>query len=252
MALKYKQDVDLDFLGELASEDLEPLVRVLTEDRDGDPRWLEKLTGEDRYIEHYPDHHKYWDLIAAEFIRCGSHTLGSRKTYREILCDVCDKQKVNHNRSAPIELIEEYLLRHNVTVSVPDFVQNMTDEDLRRLVEEFDLRVPRGAPATAVAAALQTLIATGGFPIYKVAVISLFWTAKALGLVLPFAAYTALTRTMSIFAGPAGWIATGALTVYQAGGPAYRVVVPATVVIAALRAKHKHEQDHPTEMDEVG
>ena len=247
MALEYKQDVDLDFLGELASEDLEPLVRVLTEDRDGDPRWLEKLTGEDRYIES-PHHHEYWDLIAAEFIRCGSHTLGSRKTYREILCNVCDKQKVNYNRSAPIELIEESLLLRALTARV----QDMTDEERGKLVEELHLQVPRGATATAVVAALQTLIATGGFQPYKIAVILLFSMAKALGLVLPFAAYTALTRTMSIFAGPPGWIATGLLTAYQVGGPAYRVVGPATQVIACLRAKHKHEQDHPTGMDEVG
>ena len=247
MGLEYKQDVDLEFLGELSSEDLELLVRVLTKGKDGDvPRLTEELTSEHRYIRHSPDHHEYWDLVAAEFVEFGSHTFGPRKSYREILCNVCDKQKVNYNRTAPIELIEEGLLARVLT----ERVRKMTEDELRSLVKELDLQVPRGAMTSpAVVAALQALIRAGGFPVYKIAVILLYSMATALGLVLPFAAYTALTRTMSIFAGPVGWIATGLLTAWQAGGPAYRVVGPATILIACLRAKHNHEHD-PSAADE--
>lgn len=239
MALEYEQDVDLEFLGELSNEDLEALVRVLIKDRDGDPRLTEELTDEARYVALSPDHHAYWDLIAAEFVEFGSHTFGSRKSYREILCNVCDKLKVNYNHSAPIELIEEGLLWRMLTARIED----MTDEELRSLVEELRLPVPAGATATAVAAALQTLIRTGGFQLYKIAVILLFTIAKAFGLVLPFVVYTTLTRTMGIFAGPVGWIGTGLLTAVQLAGPAYRVAVPATITIACLRAKHRHERD---------
>lgn len=242
MGLEYKQDVDLEFLRELSSEYLDPLVRVLTliKNRDGDLRWTQELTHEDRYIRHSPDHHQYWDLVAAEFVKFGSHTLGRRRSYRQILCNVCDKQDVNYNRKAPIERIEEGLLARALT----DRVQEMTEDELRSLIKELDLKVRPDAGAVVIA--LQALIRSGGFPPYQMAVILLHSIANALGLTLPFVAYTTLTRLMSIFASP---LVSAGTVLWWIGRPAYRVIQPATVMIACLRATHKHEQD-PSAADE--
>ncbi|MFP6234682.1 flagellar biosynthesis protein FlgG [Helicobacter pylori] len=48
---------------------------------------------------------------------------------------------------------------------------------------------------------------------------------------------------MGILAGPIGWVITGALVSINLAGPAYRVTVPACVLIAALRKKLKAEQE---------
>ncbi len=48
---------------------------------------------------------------------------------------------------------------------------------------------------------------------------------------------------MGILAGPIGWAITGALVSVNLAGPAYRVTVPACVLIAALRLKLKAEQE---------
>ncbi len=48
---------------------------------------------------------------------------------------------------------------------------------------------------------------------------------------------------MSILAGPIGWVITGALVSINLAGPAYRVTVPACVLVAALRLKLKAEQE---------
>ncbi len=53
----------------------------------------------------------------------------------------------------------------------------------------------------------------------------------------------AFKKTLGILAGPVGWIITGVWTAIDIAGPAYRVTVPACVLIAALRLKQKAEQE---------
>ncbi len=53
----------------------------------------------------------------------------------------------------------------------------------------------------------------------------------------------ALKKTLGILAGPIGWVITGALVSINLAGPAYRVTVPACVLVATLRKKLKAEQE---------
>ncbi|MCQ2668400.1 flagellar biosynthesis protein FlgG [Helicobacter pylori] len=52
-----------------------------------------------------------------------------------------------------------------------------------------------------------------------------------------------LKKTLGILAGPIGWVITGALVSVNLAGPAYRVTVPACVLVATLRLKLKAEQE---------
>jgi len=71
---------------------------------------------------------------------------------------------------------------------------------------------------------------------YKIAVIVANTIANIiLGRGLSLAANATLTRTISIFAGPIGWLITGALTAVDIAGPAYRVTIPAVIQVAFLR-----------------
>lgn len=51
-----------------------------------------------------------------------------------------------------------------------------------------------------------------------------------------------LKKTLGILAGPIGWVITGALVSVNLVGSAYRVTVPACVLVATLRKKLKAEQ----------
>ncbi len=53
----------------------------------------------------------------------------------------------------------------------------------------------------------------------------------------------ALKKTLGILAGPIGWAITGALVGINIAGPAYRVTVPACVLVATLRLKLKAERE---------
>ncbi|GAA8112901.1 hypothetical protein HpDR126_12060 [Helicobacter pylori] len=48
---------------------------------------------------------------------------------------------------------------------------------------------------------------------------------------------------MGVLAGPIGWVITGALVSINLAGPAYRVTVPACVLVATLRKKLKAERE---------
>ena len=72
--MAYRSDCDLDFLGEVQNSDLDILVEILSKDRDGEERWTEEISQNERYIEHCPKHSKYWDLIAAEVQCFGGNT----------------------------------------------------------------------------------------------------------------------------------------------------------------------------------
>ncbi|WP_258220671.1 flagellar biosynthesis protein FlgG [Helicobacter pylori] len=48
---------------------------------------------------------------------------------------------------------------------------------------------------------------------------------------------------MGILAGPIGWVITGALVSINLARPAYRVTVPACVLVATLRKKLKAERE---------
>ncbi|GAA7072587.1 hypothetical protein VN0416_08100 [Helicobacter pylori] len=58
-----------------------------------------------------------------------------------------------------------------------------------------------------------------------------------LGRGLSLAGNQVLTRTLSFLTGPVGWIITGVWTAIDIAGPAYRVTIPACIVVATLRLK---------------
>ena len=89
--------------------------------------------------------------------------------------------------------------------------------------------------------ALLAAFRLGGFTSYKLILILMNGLAKiVIGRGLSFGANMALTRALSIVTGPIGWTIGGLWTALDIGSPAYRVTVPATIYIAALR-KMKRE-----------
>ena len=233
------KDIDLDFLSSASTSDLRVLVDYITLDKSGSPRLTESLTMTDEYKKYYPDRlGKMSDNIIDELQRYGGNTFaniirGHGVSYRTILCDVCRKMKVNFNRNSSVEVIEGCLLQH-VLIKTMD---EMSDEDMRNLLAELNIRTTRFTKQ-AMMAAVQSAIKLGGFASYKVAVIVANAVARALlGRGLSFAANAALTRWIGVFAGPIGWAVTIAWTALDIAGPAYRVTIPAVIQIAYMRVK---------------
>ncbi len=234
--MAYKLDEDLEFLQYCSNELLDVLVETLTKDKDGELRNVETLTVKESYKTHNPNHLMYWEDIAEEIQTFGGNSVvnlfrDGGVQYKEVLCNVCDKMKVNYNEKSDIYKIEQNLLMK----ILEDAMTEMSEEELKEITKELNLRTTTFT-SQAVMAALQVSIRQSGFVAYQIAVIVANAIAKALlGHGLKFATNATLTKTLSIFAGPIGWIITGLWTAIDIAGPAYRVTIPTTIQVAYLR-----------------
>lgn len=250
--MAYKYDGDLEFLREMKDEDLNGLVDILIYDKDGETRWSENLTTNEFYKKYNPQHQKYLDVILEEIQRFGGHTAvntfrGSGVLYREILCDVCDKCKVNYNKKSNIAIIEQNLLMKILEKSM----EKMSADELKELAKEFNLSGVYTKQA--IMLGLQTSIRTGAIN-YQLAVmvadsILKFLFGRGLLKILPV--YTAFIPSVStgIFAGPVGLALTGLWTLSDLAGPAYRVTIPVVIQIAFLRQEKLRREKEEKSFD---
>lgn len=235
--MAYRHDLDLEFLDSLSSEELNDLVYLLTHDKDGERRLTESLTQEDNYKKHYPDHKQYWKEIAAEIQCFGGNTFanmfrGGGVPYKEVLCDVCDKMKVNYNKDSSTKKIEQNLLMK----ILEDALEKMSAEEIAKLGKELGLENTSKLTSQGLTAIFLAVFRAGGFKSYQLTVIIVNAVLTAIfnrGLTL--GGNVLLTRTASILTGPIGWIITGLWTMVDIAGPAYRVTIPAVIQIAYLR-----------------
>lgn len=240
--MAYRYDKDLEFLQYCTDEELNDLVYCLTHDSDGTIRLTEEITDSYEYKMFYPKHTMYWKLIANELQCFGGNTFinifrGGGVKYREILTDVCDKLKVNYNNSQSVKNIEMNMFMKILEQSI----QNMSYEERQKLVKSLNINSDSYTNFTAEATIgiLQTAIKLGKFKSYQIAVIVANAVYKQLfGRGLSLAANQTLTKTISLFSGPIGWIITGLWTALDIAGPAYRVTIPAVVQVALLRTMH--------------
>ena len=103
------EDIDLIFLKNVKSKDLNNLVKILTSTK------TEELTKRDIYKEFHPNHSLYWEEIASELQYFGGNTIANifrqkGVLYSEILKDVCKTLGVKINNELEIKDIEKRLL----------------------------------------------------------------------------------------------------------------------------------------------
>lgn len=241
--MAYRYDSDLEFLGQCASKDLGDLVYCITHDKDGSARLTEELTATAVYKRHNPDHHQYWELIAAEIQCFGANSFatifrgGKGVPYKEVLTDVCEKMKVNFNKDSSVEVIEQNLLMK----ILKDSLEKMSTAEVRQLAESLGVKNFNVVTAETLVGGFQTIFKMGGFKSYQLTVIIVNAVMKALiGRGLSFAATGTLMRAASVLTGPIGWAITGIWTAVDLAGTAYRVTIPAVIQVAFLRQKIKY------------
>jgi uncharacterized protein YaaW (UPF0174 family) len=236
----YREDPDLEFLEQIKSEDLNALVHCLVYGKDNGERFMQMLTYNDLYKKYNPDHHQYWREIAAEIQTFGGNTWmnvfrrGKGVLYREVLTDVCKKIKVPFDKKSGTSEIEDKLFLKILT----DAVKKMTPEELKNLGESLGKGDFESFTPEILVGVLQTLFLAGGFASYQLSLIIANAVVKSfLGAGISFAGNITLTRVLSAFAGPIGLVITGIWTALDIAGPAYRVTIPAVVLVAMLRRK---------------
>ncbi len=229
-------------------DDLDTLVEYITE-----KGWLSsELCRTDVYETHSPHHSKYADEIAAEIQKYGGNTIanavrfGKGVEYKEIVCDVADRLKVNYNKERSVGFIEEQICLKILEDAWP----NMSNKEKKAFLEDISSKgqnspIPKAFPL----GLLQTAIRGGGLKAYQIGTIIITKVAKAtagyLGKVLPFRVFGPLVgkgmKGMKILAGPVGLALAGIWTAYDIAKPALRVTIPCVIHIAMLRRKYSEK-----------
>lgn len=236
----YRNDPDLNLLGQCSSEELQLLVSILTTDpRDGDTRWTESLTGTSEYRVLAPQHRLYWQLIGAELQRYGANTLmslarlGQGVVYREILEDVCDKLDVNYNPKSTTETIELSLLMKVLEKSL----DQMTPENLAAFSRTMQLELTNPTPQLIIMA-VQAAIRTSSLAALEIATVMSASVITSLGGIATWGTVVVASRALSVIAGPVAMVLSSAWMISDITGPAYRVTIPACIIVAWLRQQH--------------
>ncbi len=164
--------------------------------------------------------------------------------YKEILCDACDHLDINYNERSATSLIEQNML----SKLLKDSLEKMSGREIKELCDGLGMtNIDKviGENKQVLIASVLTLFKAGGSHSYALAVsVADAMVRQTLGHGLSsVVGKVVLKKTPGILAGPIGWVITGALVSINLAGPAYRVTVPACVLVATLRKKLKAEQE---------
>ena len=244
-------DTNLLFLKELESEDLDNLYTILVygnkDDRyNNNKNLMEGLSDNTKVKLYYPDHKKYYDLMASELCEFGGNSIcnwfrGRGVPYREVLSDVSSKFGVKDQDNLTTEELENALILETVKKTIDKMSESERFEMAKSLNLNLNLNLNiniNTCTAEALYAAFMVAFKLGGFKSYQLTVIIANIIVKAItGAGLSLAGNAMLTKFMSIITGPIGWIVTGIWTAVDIAGPAYRITIPAVFEIILLRNK---------------
>ncbi len=231
---KYLEDPDLDFISKCSNDDLKTLADLLVYDTDNKPRISEELSKTRDYREFYPkEMNKITTEIIHEFQLYGGDTVanavrGHGIPYRQILMDVCDRTKVNYNKSSSTERIEMCFVQR----VLDDTLDKMEYSDILEFANDLQIDATKYNNKNALK---DAIIMASMSPQFVSKIISI--CAKAIvpriGIALGgFAAGQILVRLIPII----NIIALGFLA-KELTGPAYRVTMPSVMLIIYMRHK---------------
>lgn len=253
----YRKDSDLEFLATADNEDLCLLADVLVYKdakhlQEKSPRGTSTLWLDDDYDSCYPNQMRYlWKSIAEELQKFGGHSgvnwlfRGNKGVlYREILIDVCKRQKVkgvDFSTASVVDLENAFLERVVVMA-----LERMSDSERRELVQGLrnvpdfkDIMKDALLSKNALLSVVKYIFRKGGFKSYILTLQVVNGLSRAvLGRGLTFGANAALMRGVGSFiSGPLGWAFTIVTTLWSMMGPNQDVCMKGVAIVAYMRKK---------------
>lgn len=238
MAIRYRDDVDLNFLQFSENSDLQNLSEILM-GKNGDTRWSEELSKDKIFINCHEDYRKAWTQIAGELQLFGGDTIANKirghgVLYKEILCDVCDKMSVKYEKLESTIKLEEKLLLEVVKKSL----DKMTPDERENFAKQIGLNVVNFMPQTILAAIQIAMLQPGIFFYEMTAIMANSVLKLLLGRGLIFGANATLSSGLLIFAGPIMLAIAAIWSIPLISNSAYRVTIPSCIFISYMRQRY--------------
>ncbi len=233
-----KQDNDLIFLSSCNNEDLRALCDILTHDKKGELRISEELTNTDAYLHYYPEH---MNLMAKELCeelrKYGTNTVktlcrnGEADSYSKIVHRVCRRLKVSISDNDSTIEMERKLMQ----TAFEKCTSQLTDEELRSLADKAGIphkSLNRQMLVYAIMVAVRRNVVLLSEIIYY---ITMRIAYALVGRGVMIVGMNTIGRYISMAAGPVGWALLAGWTISDIASPAYRVIIPAVLMIASMR-----------------
>lgn len=236
----YRMDENLRFLESLNNEQLGILVEIMLKEG-----WQsETLSISDEYKKYSKNYSNYVERIEKEYRAFGGNTFktlitGNSPEYKEILCNVCKKMKINFNKEQKVEFIENNLLEKVLT----DVWENLSNAERKKLLDTAQSKYVKKDIEKEGLAALMLAFKAGGFASYQLTMVIVNAVARQLlGRGLTLATNAAINKTLAVLTGTVGIAMMTAFMAYDVAGPAYRVIIPCTILIAAFRKEYNTKE----------
>lgn len=233
-------DADLAFIRELSNEELGDFVEILVK-KGG---VTETLTTSREYRLYKTNYCRYADRIEQEYRMYGSNSIltllcGPNK-YRDILCDTAKQLKVSFREEDTVYEIEQNMLE-----SVMGRVwESMNEKDKAAFQENLtELAGPSQTIWSRPSFALGMILQAGGLVAYQLTrLFTSAFTTALIGRGLATGTSLLASRGLGLLMGPVGLVVTTLWTAIDLAGPAYRVTIPCTILLAAYRRMHEYEK----------
>jgi len=233
-----KQDKDLAFLATCENEDLRTLCDILTYNNKGEIRLSEQLTNSDAYINYYPDRMNLMtNELAEELRKFGSNTVkticrkGEADSYETIVRRVCKRMKINVGNDNNTQEMERELL-----ISICEHTtEKLSNEELRSFADKAGIPHKHLNRQMLVYAVMVAIRRNTYLMTEMVYYVSLRIANMLLGRRITVMGMSTVGRYLGMAAGPIGWAALAGWTINDIASPAYRVMIPAVIMVASMR-----------------
>jgi uncharacterized protein YaaW (UPF0174 family) len=168
-------------------------------------------------------------------------TFGAKPTYKEIVETAC--KKLNLPKPSSPYQGEQSIAIHcfkEMYQKLSPFQKEEYEDALKKQGELLRHLNPSLAPSMISAGAIISG-RMSGFGVYLAASTVVGAITSTIGITLPFIFYTTMSSAISIFLGPVGWIAVGAMVIGTIFGPDFSKVTQGIILIASLRAEKELE-----------
>lgn len=233
-----KQDKDLMFLASCQNDDLRTLCDILTYNNKGEIRLSEQLTDTDAYLNYYPDRmHMMASEIADELRKFGSNTVktfcrkGEADSYETIVRRVCKRMGVKVNDSDSTRIMEMELL----TTICEQTTSKLSDEELRNLADKAGIPHKSLNHQMLVTAILFAIRRNSYLLTEMIYYVTSRIASMLLGRWIGMMGMSTVGRYLGMAAGPIGWTLLAGWTISDIASPAYRVMIPAVIMVASMR-----------------
>lgn len=164
-------------------------------------------------------------------------------SYDELVAQACKHMKA-FDATATLEESELFLAQATIISALQGMTPRQRAEVFQQTVDVDEIASAARVPGRNLYGPATTFAALGvaqasGFGVYLASTTALGFLTHAVGVTLPFVAYTGMTSTIAFLLGPAGWMAAGAWAGWRLSEPKWKKLVPALVYIALVNSRRE-------------